>query len=297
MRLAKVRASEREARWVVIVGDENIRELPPGMDLAHLLGLQFDRRRQVLTEAAQAGPRWTRGLADLLAPLDDDTEVWAAGVTYETSREARIEESGTADVYARVYDAVRPELFFKAVGWRVSGPGAPIGTRADSTWDVPEPELALVIDSAGVVAGYTVCNDVSSRSIEADNPLYLPQAKIFRGSCSVGPWIVPEWEIVDPRVLSIELEIMRDGAILWAGKTSTAKLHRTPDNLVQFLYSGDVFPHGVILSTGTSVVPGSEISLTDGDTVTIAIGEVGELVNPVRRDPAAFSELRPRHRR
>ena len=294
VRLAKAKADRGKDRWIVIVDDHDVRELPTEMDLAYLLARPSAVRRQIVDEVAQTGRRWRSGLDRLSAPIDDDTEVWAAGVTYEMSRDARIEESADGDVYARVYDAERPELFFKAIGWRVSGPHAPIGTRADSSWDVPEPELALVVDSDGVVAGYTICNDVSSRSIEGANPLYLPQAKIFRGCCAIGPWIVPEWELGDVDNLAIRLRITRDGAMLWSGETSTSKLHRTLTSLVEFLYRGDVFPHGVILATGTCVVPPTDVSLTDGDVVVVDIDKVGELVNPVRRGMSAFAPLRPR---
>jgi 2-dehydro-3-deoxy-D-arabinonate dehydratase len=222
-----------------------------------------------------------------LAPVDDDTEVWAAGVTYEVSRAARMEESGDADVYARVYDAERPELFFKSVGWRVRGPGEPIGVREDSGWDVPEPELALVCNANGEIVGYTIVNDVSSRSIEGENPLYLPQAKMYRGSCAAGPWIVPVAEIPDPYALGIEVTISRGGAPRWSGATSTARLHRRFAELAAWLYRGDEFPRGAVLATGTSAVPGPEITLEADDEVTIGIEGVGTLRNPVRRGRSA----------
>src|SRR5262249_17628978 len=145
-----------------------------------------------------------------LPPVDGLTEVWASGVTYHRSREARIEESGDGDVYARVYDAVRPELFFKAVAWRAGGGGDPVGGGAGSPSNTPEPELALVLNAAAELVGLTVCNDVSSRSIEGDNPLYLPQAKVYTGSCALGPGIRPAWEVDDPNALSISCTISRD---------------------------------------------------------------------------------------
>ncbi|MDG6108318.1 fumarylacetoacetate hydrolase family protein [Dactylosporangium aurantiacum] len=220
----------------------------------------------------------------LLAPVDASTEVWACGVTYQESREARIEESErAADVYALVYDAQRPEVFFKSVPWRVRGPGAPIGIRADSEIDVPEPELAVVINRYGEIVGYTVCNDVSSRSIEAANPLYLPQAKTYYGSCALGPWITPAWDVGDPYALAIDLAIERDGREHWRGSTSTSLLHRRLDDLVGYIMRGDVHPDGAVLSTGTGLVPPAPFTLTDGDTVRITIDMIGTLTNPVQR--------------
>ncbi|MGE5289133.1 MAG: fumarylacetoacetate hydrolase family protein [Micromonosporaceae bacterium] len=228
--------------------------------------------------------------ARLLAPVDDSTEVWAAGVTYERSRDARMTESeDSADVYDRVYAAERPELFFKSVAWRVSGPGAPVSVRADSSIDVPEPELAVVLNANDEIVGYTICNDMSSRSIEGENPLYLPQAKIYLGGCALGPSIAPAWEIPDPYALSIELTISRDGAIAWDGSASTSALHRRIDELAGYLFREDEFPAGVILSTGTSLVPDLPFTLQAGDEIRIAIPGIGELVNPVVCGKAAVA--------
>jgi 2-dehydro-3-deoxy-D-arabinonate dehydratase len=192
-------------------------------------------------------------------------------------------------VYDRVYAAERPELFFKSAAWRVSGPGAPVSVRSDSTIDVPEPELAVVLNAAGAVAGYTVCNDMSSRSIEGQNPLYLPQAKIYLGGCAVGPSIRPAWEVPDPYALAIELAITRDGAVAWQGSASTAALHRRIDELAAWLFREDDFPAGAILSTGTSLVPELPFTLQAGDEVRIRIPGIGELVNPVVRGKAAVA--------
>jgi 2-dehydro-3-deoxy-D-arabinonate dehydratase len=216
----------------------------------------------------------------LLAPVDPYTEVWAAGVTYERSLQARAEESVIPDVYDRVYAADRPEIFFKAVGWRVSGPGQAIAVRADSAWNVPEPELAVVLDPEGKIFGWTICNDVSSRSIEAENPLYLPQAKTYLGSCALGPWITLAGPELDPADLSISLVIERAGAKLWQAETSTRLLHRGIDELSEHLFRADVFPAGVVLATGTGLVPPDEVTLSDGDVVRIAIAGLGELANP-----------------
>ena len=220
----------------------------------------------------------------LLPPVDGRTEVWAAGVTYVTSREARVEESErSADVYRQVYEAERPELFFKSAPWRVIGDGQTIAVRADSDLDVPEPEVALVINRFGEIAGYTACNDVSSRSIEGENPLYLPQAKVYLGGCAVGPAIRPSWEITDPYDLGIELTIRRDGAVAWHGQASTASLRRRFDDLVGYLMRADIHPDGVVLATGTCLVPPAPFSLADGDVVTVAVAGVGTLTTGVVR--------------
>src|ERR1700727_293746 len=207
--------------------------LPGSPGLADLLALPVSELRDLLESPG----------AELLAPIDGRTEVWAAGVTYERSRDARISESEeSADVYDRVYTAERPELFFKSASWRVRGPGRAVSVRADSQVDVPEPELAAVLNYAGEVAGYTICNDLSSRSIEGQNPLYLPQAKIYLGGCAVGPWIRPAWEVPDPYALAIELVITRDGVVAWQGKSSPTGLRRRIPELAEYLFREDDFP-------------------------------------------------------
>ncbi len=253
--------------------------------LADLLALPLADIRVAVERAAGAAPI-PGAEPRLLPPVDGLTEVWAGGVTYERSREARIEESGDGDVYARVYDAVRPELFFKSVAWRVVGNGDPVGVRADSPSNTPEPELALVLNGGGEIVGLTVCNDVSSRTIEGENPLYLPQAKIYARSCSLGPGIRPIWEVADPADLAISCTISRAGELVWSAATSTARLHRRFDDLIEHLFRAMTFPHGVILSTGTGIVPDLDLSLAEGDVVRIEIGGVGVLSNPVTRVPA-----------
>jgi len=218
----------------------------------------------------------------LAAPIDQQ-EIWAAGVTYLRSRDARMEESREKTVYDRVYEADRPELFLKATPNRVSGPGEPVAVRGDSTWDVPEPELALVINSSGEIVGYTVGNDVSSRSIEGENPLYLPQAKVYMCAAAVGPVIALVWEVPDARNLTIRLIIRRGGEVQFEGETSTAQMHRTFEDLVGYLRRYNEFPAGVILMTGTGIVPPSEFTLEDGDEVEIIIDGIGSLRNPVIR--------------
>jgi len=231
-----------------------------------------------------SGTRYPLADVTLLAPIDGRTEVWAAGVTYELSQRERVKETqGAARFYEQVYEAERPELFFKSAAWRVAGPGQPIAVRADSAIDVPEPELALVLNADAEVCGYTVCNDVSSRTIEGQNPLYLPQAKVYLGGCALGPSIRPAWEVPDPYRLEIRLTITRGGADVWAGTASTAGLHRKFGELVEHLYRADVFPDGAVLSTGTSLVPELPFTLAGGDVVTIAIEHVGVLSNSVVR--------------
>jgi 2-dehydro-3-deoxy-D-arabinonate dehydratase len=214
----------------------------------------------------------------ILAPVDAQ-EIWAAGVTYERSREARMEESAAASVYDLVYEAERPELFFKAPAWRVRAVGQPIAIRADSGWDVPEPELAVVISADLSIAGYTIGNDVSSRTIEGDNPLYLPQAKIYDGSCALGPCIVPADAVHLP--LAISLEVVRDGAVVTSGETSTARLHRSIEGIVEHLGRALTFPDGVLLLTGTGIVPDPGFTLRAGDVVRITIEGLGLLENAV----------------
>jgi len=194
-----------------------------------------------------------------------------------------MEESETPDIYANVYAAKRPELFFKATPRRVAGPDAPIVVRSDSTWDVPEPELVLVINAHAEIIGYTIGNDVSSRSIEGENPLYLTQAKVYSGCCGLGPGITPVWEVSDPYNLNIHLAIERNGRVYWEGETSTRELKRRFDELVTYLFYENDFPDGVLLCTGTGLVPERHFTLEPGDVVQIDVDQLGTLRNPVVR--------------
>ena len=259
-----------------------IGHFPPDVELHHLLRGSADDLRAQIEKHIQPG-RTTHAVSSLLAPIDGETEVWAAGVTYKRSEEARKEESGTPDLYARVYSAKRPELFFKANPRRVAGPDAPISIRTDSTWDVPEPELALVINASAQIIGYTISNDVSSRSIEGENPLYLPQAKTYANCCALGPAITPAWEIADPYNLTIGLSIERDDQVYWQGETSTRELKRRFEELVSYLFLENDFPDGVMLCTGTALVPERHFTLQPGDIVQITIDQLGILRNPVAR--------------
>jgi 2-dehydro-3-deoxy-D-arabinonate dehydratase len=219
--------------------------------------------------------------ARIVAPIGGQ-EVWAAGVTYTRSRDARVLESGTPDPYERVYRAERPELFLKATPGRVRGPGEPVGIRADSGWDVPEPELAVVADSGGRIVGYLNGNDMSSRSIEGENPLYLPQAKIYTGSCAVGPCLATPDEVPELASLLISLRVVRDGiGTVVSDTVKVADLHRGPDDLVRWLFRALDFPVGVVLLTGTAIVPPPDFTLRVGDEVIIATTGLGELRNVV----------------
>jgi 2-dehydro-3-deoxy-D-arabinonate dehydratase len=217
------------------------------------------------------------------APIDRQ-EVWAAGVTYLRSRDARMEESESAkSAYDLVYEADRPEIFLKANAARVSGPGAAVAIRGDSTWDVPEPELVLAINRDGEIIGYAIGNDVSSRSIEGENPLYLPQAKVYSRCAGLGPSITLTWETGDILNRAIRLIIRRRGAPVFEGDTSTSQIHRTFADLVSYLRRHQEFPEGVFLMTGTGIIPPSEFTLEDGDDVEIQIEGIGSLRNPVIR--------------
>jgi 2-dehydro-3-deoxy-D-arabinonate dehydratase len=221
-------------------------------------------------------------LQDLRAPIGTQ-EVWAAGVTYYRSREARIQESkvsGGGDFYDRVYDAERPELFFKATAQRVVGSGGQVAIRDDSSWSVPEPELALLISPSGRVVGYTVGNDMSSRSIEGENPLYLPQAKVYERSCGLGPCVLITQDPLSPST-EISMEILRGGKKEFTGATQLSCMKREAAVLVQYLYRNNVFPSGCFLLTGTGVVPPDSFTLRAGDEIRITIAAIGTLINTV----------------
>ena len=242
-----------------------------------------------LLAGRHAGPLPDR--ARVLAPVGGQP-VWAAGVTFLRSRDARIEESRGLDAYDKVYLAERPELFLKALPGTVRGPGEPIGVRADSSWDVPEPELAVVCDRRGEIVAYAIGNDVSSRSIEGENPLYLPQAKVYLGSCALGPCLVPAAEAPDPAGMEISLTIERDGAELFADRCSVGDMKRTLPELVDWLWRGQELPLGAVLLTGTAIVPPPELTLRPGDQVAIAIAGLGELRNPVELVDTALRPAR-----
>ena len=227
----------------------------------------------------------------LLAPAESQ-EVWAAGVTYLRSREARLEETSQKNIYEHVYESDRPELFFKSAGWRVVPHGGELGVRADSTWDVPEPELAVLSNSRAEVVAYACGNDMSSRSIEGENPLFLPQAKVYDRSCAIGPAAVLAWAVDVTRAL-IRMTIERDGTTIFAGTSNVADMTREPAKLVGVLYSSYTLPVGAWLLTGTSLVPPQPYTATAGDVVRIAIEGLGELTNRVSTVRHSGAEAKP----
>jgi 2-dehydro-3-deoxy-D-arabinonate dehydratase len=228
-------------------------------------------------------PRGEAAERRLLPPIEPAQEVWASGVTYEMSREARMAESGEADVYEKVYDAERPELFFKALGHRVIGHGGKVRVRADSRWNVPEPELVLLLNGRMEIVGYTAGNDISSREIEGENPLYLPQAKIYDGSCALGPGIVLLPSPGDPGELRIGMRIQRGAAVAFEGETSTSRMRRSLEELAAYLGREYSLPSGAFLMTGTGIVPPDDFTLAPGDEVEISVGDL-VLINEVANE-------------
>jgi 2-dehydro-3-deoxy-D-arabinonate dehydratase len=254
------------------------RPLDPGATVDGLLGGDPGALAALLEGPGEPVPADAR----VLAPVGGQP-VWAAGVTFARSRDARLEESSGLDAYDKVYLAERPELFLKALPGAARGPGQPIGVRGDSAWDVPEPELAVVADRRGEIVAYTIGDDVSSRSIEGENPLYLPQAKLYAGSCALGPCLVPVGEAPDPAAMEIALSIEREGTEVFADRCSVADMKRSLAELVDWLWRGQDLPLGAVLLCGTSIVPPPELTLRPGDRVTISVTGLGTLANPVER--------------
>lgn len=266
----------------------------PVPDMAALLRYPLSETRRLVEEAAGAGAGDGRPLSDvvLLAPIDGRTEVWGAGVTYLRSRSARVQESRHQLVYQDVYEAERPELFFKAPAWRVVTDGQPAGIRRDCDDSVAEPELALVLNRHAEIVGALVCNDVTARGIEAQNPIYLPQAKLYTGSCVLSAGIVPWWTIAEPEDLAVAMEIHRAGAVVFAGQARTSAMKRTYTELAQWLFRGNTYPDGAVLSTGTGIVPPLGEGLLPGDVVTMAIDQVGTLTNAMVEVGAVSADQR-----
>jgi 2-dehydro-3-deoxy-D-arabinonate dehydratase len=235
-----------------------------------------------LRRLSQAGlPEHSLDQVRLLTPIESQ-EVWAAGVTYLRSKKARMEESDfSATAYDRVYGAARPEIFFKSLPDKVVAPGDAVGIRRDATWSVPEPELALVINSSGTIVGFTIGNDMSSRDIEGENLLYLPQAKVYTASCAVGPWIAVGQSEADARKWTIQVQIHRKGKAVFGGETSAANIKRPFAELVEYLFRSQTFTKGAVLLTGTGIVPPDSFTLEAGDVVRITISGIGTLENPV----------------
>jgi 2-dehydro-3-deoxy-D-arabinonate dehydratase len=263
-----------------VLSNPAAREVTPlPISLAELLGLPLAEARAAVERAT--GPAVPLAATDALPPVDEQ-EVWAAGVTYRRSRDGRIEESGNESLYDHVYASARPEIFFKATPARVVTDGQPVGIRADSSWDVPEAEIGLVINAGGEIVGYLAGNDMSSRSIEGENALYLPQAKVYEASCALSTSITPVWE-APPLPLSVSVSISRGAETVYTGQTDSDAMQRRFDELVTWLMLALPMPAGAVLLTGTGLVPGSEVTVEPGDVITIEVGGVGRLVNPVIR--------------
>ena len=290
MKLAKIREADgRES--VALVEDDGVVPLAASAEYPALSRiLEADDPQAVVQLLAQApAPKLPLENVRLLAPIDRQ-EVWAAGVTYRRSQAARMEESeGAAVFYDLVYSAARPELFFKATPHRVVGPEGSVRIRQDARWNVPEPELALVLNSRLELVGFTVGNDMSSRDIEGENPLYLPQAKVYDGCCALGPWITLAAAMPPPADVTINLAIERGGRQVFQGTTSIAQLARTFDDLIGWLGRDNSFPDGVVLLTGTGVVPGDDFTLRPGDRVEITIAGIGRLSNRVVQGGSALA--------
>ena len=241
----------------------------------------LQKTRQLTTTLAPGDKSLVK---ELLAPIGDGQELWACGVTYLRSKVARQEESkasGGDDFYARVYEAERPELFFKSTPHRVVGHGSKVNTRKDSTWDVPEPELTLAVTSSGKIIGYTIGNDMSSRSIEGENPLYLPQAKTYDGCAALGPCIYVTDQMIDGNTM-IRLIIRRNNESAFDGNIAVSQIKRPLTELVSFVYRECSFPHGCLIMTGTGIVPQNNFTLVSGDEIEIRIDNIGALINTVR---------------
>ncbi len=254
----------KEQDWDTFINDDNLLEKMEGLI-------------QILKKSAPVN------VADILAPIQNQ-ELWACGVTYLRSKEGRQEESkaaGGSDFYAKVYDAQRPEVFFKATAHRVVGTGDKVNIRKDSVWDVPEPELTLVVTSSGKIVGYTIGNDMSSRSIEGENPLYLPQAKTYDGCAALGPCVFVTDQPIDLNS-NIQLEIKRDQKIIFEANITLNQMKRSLEELVSYVYRECSFPKGCLIMTGTGIVPGSDFTLHSNDEIKISIDPIGTLVNTVR---------------
>jgi 2-dehydro-3-deoxy-D-arabinonate dehydratase len=288
MQLAKFIPPVGTTAQVGVVAHDRVRTLVAADGAGTRLGdwLHAGDAGAGLAEAlARGGPEYPLREVALLAPVDAH-EVWGAGVTYERSKVARQEESEQGgSFYDQVYRADRPELFFKATPSRVAAPGRPIRVRSDSRWCVPEPELAVVLDPRLRPVAYTIGNDVSARDIEGRNPLYLPQAKVYDACCALGPFLTLAGALSPVEALAIRLLIERDGATAFEGSTTTARMARRLDDLIDWLGRDNLFPDGAVLLTGTGIVPPDEFSLRDGDVVHITIDGLGTLTNPVVQGP------------
>ena len=280
MKLGRFQNSAGEIRVGQLVNGSTIADLSAA-GITSVTELLEDSDRIHRVEALTGVPTVQLSEVKLLTPVEQQ-EVWAAGVTYLRSKKARMEESDfSANAYDQVYEAPRPEIFFKSLPDKVVHPGEPVGIRADSKWNVPEPELALVINSAKEMVGVSIGNDMSSRDIEGENLLYLPQAKVYDRSCAVGPWIVVGASEEEIRQWTIGVEIGRGGQSVFSGETSIDNIKRSFSELLDYLGRSQSFPHGAMLLTGTGVVPDDDFTLEANDKVSITISGIGTLNNPV----------------
>ena len=282
MKLCRFQQGPGRPRVGLVKDDSTILDLSAeGIDRMTSL-FEFEGLAAQLGALAEANlPQFALRDVTLLAPVEQQ-EVWAVGVTYLRSKKARMEESDfSATAYDKVYDAPRPELFFKSLPEKVVSPGGAVGIRSDATWNVPEPELAFVINSRGHIVGYTIGNDMSSRDIEGENLLYLPQAKIYERSCAVGPFVTVGATEAEARTWKIAIEIQRAGAAVFSGETSVGQIKRTFAELVEYLFRSQKFPHGAVLLTGTGIVPPDGFTLAAADVVKINISGIGTLENLV----------------
>ncbi len=282
MKICRFSLADRTPRLGLAADDTSLLDLTPaGLTRLHAILEADDPSALLRAAAAQPLPRLPLDTVTFLAPVENQ-EIWAAGVTYLRSKKARMEESDfSATAYDRVYDAPRPEIFFKSVAAKVVPTGEPVGIRADARWSVPEPELALVLDSRGRVVGCAVGNDMSSRDIEGENLLYLPQAKIYDRSCALGPWITLLESEATARAWKISIVIRRGGAPVFSGETSVDQIKRTFNELAGYLFRSQRFPSGAVLFTGTGIVPGDTFTLHADDEIEIEIDGIGRLVNRV----------------
>ena len=280
MKLGRFQNSAGEIRVGQLVNGSTIADLSAA-GITSVTELLEDSDRIQRVEALTGVPAVQLSEVKLLTPVEQQ-EVWAAGVTYLRSKKARMEESDfSANAYDQVYEAPRPEIFFKSLPDKVVHPGEPVGIRADSKWNVPEPELTLVINSAKELVGASIGNDMSSRDIEGENLLYLPQAKVYDRSCAVGPWIVVGASEEEIRQWTIGVEIGRGGQSVFSSETSIGNIKRSFSELLNYLGRSQSFPHGAMLLTGTGVVPDDDFTLAEKDVVSIHISGIGTLNNPV----------------
>lgn len=282
MKLCRFKTTSLQPRVGLLLEDKMVLDMTSaGVEgLPQLLDSDdLDQQLSLLLE--QSLPAYKLAEVTLVSPIERQ-EVWAAGVTYLRSKKARMEESDfSANAYDRAYEAARPELFFKSMPQKVVASGEPVGIRKDGRWNVPEPELALMLNTHGRVAGYTIGNDMSARDLEGENLLYLPQAKIYDRACAVGPCITVGVSEEEVRAWTIQLEIQRGGQSVFTGETSVGQIKRPFNELADYLFRSQTFPHGAVLLTGTGIVPPDDFTLQARDLVRISISGIGTLTNPV----------------